>query len=245
MEIAEHVAALRRDGTRLADVAARVGLDAATPTCPGWRIADLVGHLGGAHRWAAAYLTTASPTRFSDERVAELRAVPDRAGLLEWFRAGHAELVAALAGAPPDVACWTFMPAPSPLAFWARRMAHETAIHRVDAESAVPTITGFPPEFAADGVTELLAGFFARSARLRADPPVSLSVRATDVDAGWTLRIGAERCEVVAADAAADVSVAGSASDLYLFLWNRIPADGLAVDGDASVLELWRGRATI
>ncbi|MER6443505.1 hypothetical protein ABT275_45720 [Streptomyces sp. NPDC001185] len=34
--------------------------------------------------------------------------------------------------------CWTFNPArvPSPLAFWTRRQAHETAVHRYDAEAA-------------------------------------------------------------------------------------------------------------
>lgn len=34
------------------------------------------------------------------------------------------------------VDCWTFLDAPSPLAFWARRQAHETAIHRADAQLA-------------------------------------------------------------------------------------------------------------
>ena len=32
--------------------------------------------------------------------------------------------------------CFAFLPAPSPLAFWARRQAHETGIHRADVESA-------------------------------------------------------------------------------------------------------------
>ena len=51
-------------------------------------------------------------------------------------RQGCADLVAALAAAPDDLECWTFLPAPSPRAMWARRQAHETAIHRVDAELA-------------------------------------------------------------------------------------------------------------
>src|SRR5260370_27003394 len=56
--------------------------------------------------------------------------------LLDWFRDGHASLVRALAAADPDLKCWTFMAAPSPLVFWARRQSHETAIHRVDTQQA-------------------------------------------------------------------------------------------------------------
>ena len=37
---------------------------------------------------------------------------------------------------PTTCECWTFLPAPSPRAMWARRQAHETAIHRVDAQLA-------------------------------------------------------------------------------------------------------------
>jgi uncharacterized protein (TIGR03083 family) len=77
-------------------------------------------------------------------------AQPEDDVLVEWFVAGHAALVQALRDADPDLACWTFLPAPSPLAFWARRQAHETGIHRVDAESPADSITPFPPAFAAD-----------------------------------------------------------------------------------------------
>ena len=48
----------------------------------------------------------------------------------------NANLIEALDSASPDLEAWTFLPAPSPLAMLARRQAHETAIHRYDAESA-------------------------------------------------------------------------------------------------------------
>ena len=118
------------------------------------------------HRWAARFV------------VEELdRPVPDRPGeaellrggpaddeLLSWFSAGHAGLVSALRAADPGLSCWTFLEAPSPLAFWARRQAHETAIHRVDAELAGGAPAPFPADFAADGVDELIMGFFGRDA---------------------------------------------------------------------------------
>ena len=61
---------------------------------------------------------------------------PPDAELAAGSRQGCAALADALAAAPADLECWTFLRAPSPLAMWARRQAHETAIHRVDAELA-------------------------------------------------------------------------------------------------------------
>jgi hypothetical protein len=63
-----------------------------------------------------------------------------------WFREGHASLVRVLEAADPDMTCWTFLDAPSSVAFWARRQAHETAIHRVDAEQAAAGAGGRPGE---------------------------------------------------------------------------------------------------
>ena len=74
---------------------------------------------------------------------------------------------------------------PSPLAFWARRQAHETAIHRVDAELAHGAVTPFDADFAADGVDELIMGFFGRGT---ADPvagPRTLQVVAADAGQQW------------------------------------------------------------
>ena len=92
----------------------------------------------------------------------------------------------ALASAPADLETWTFLDAPTPLAFWARRQAHETAIHRVDAESAAGDVTGFPSGFAADGIDELLLRFVGRPGRpLPVETPRSMVVRALDVPRSW------------------------------------------------------------
>ncbi len=89
--------------------------------------------------------------------------------LLDWFREGHAALVDALSRAPDDLSCWTFLAAPSPRAFWARRQAHETAIHRADAQSPTASMTPSDTDLAADGVDELLFRFMARPRRLALD----------------------------------------------------------------------------
>jgi uncharacterized protein (TIGR03083 family) len=244
VEPREHIAALERDGVLLATAAGRAGLDAVVPPCQPWRVRDLLRHLGFVHRWAAGYVSQAREEMTDGPAEDELLlAGPGDAELLGWFRDGHAELVRALRAADPRLRCWTFLPAPSALAFWARRQAHETAIHRVDAESAAGEVTPFPAPFAADGLDELIMGFWARGEE-RADRRCCLQVRATDTGAEWLVELGAGTAARRRA-AAADCTVAGPASDLYLLLWNRPPQGGqntdrVTVGGDPGLLRLWQ-----
>jgi uncharacterized protein (TIGR03083 family) len=249
VETAEHLAALSADGPRLAAAAETAGLDAPVPTCPGWRVRDLLAHVGGVHRWAALVVGERWASAPGESETAACFVAPDDAQLVGWFRDGHAALVRALTEADPALECWSFLRAPSPLAFWSRRQAHETAIHRVDAESATGVVTECDPAFAADGIDELLAGFLARSrGRLVADPPLSLGVRTTDTAERWHIRIEPDRRVVTRESADADCVLSGPADVLYRFLWNRTQpgqADGLDIAGDRSVLDLWRAKATI
>jgi len=133
-DVPDYVGALRRQGELLADAAQRSGLATAVPSCPGWAVRDLLKHTGYVHRWATGFVAEGltRPGGASEEEI--LGQGPADAELPGWFREGHAALVRALGAADPGLHCWAFLPAPSPLAFWARRQAHETAIHRVDAE---------------------------------------------------------------------------------------------------------------
>ncbi|MEU9375141.1 maleylpyruvate isomerase family mycothiol-dependent enzyme [Streptomyces sp. NPDC048255] len=246
MEINDYVKTLEREGGLLADLAEQAGPDALVPTCPQWRIADLLRHTGSVHRWAAAYVGEArlEPAPFPD--------APELAGaeLFAWFRAGHAELVRTLHEAPADVQCWTFLPtaSPSPLAFWARRQAHETAVHRMDAESALGVVYApVEPGFAEDGVDELLTGFHARPrSRVRTPEPRVLRVRAADTGAVWTVHLSPEPARTVLGDAdPADCEVTAEAAWLYAALWNRLPLAGPAVTGDLALARLWSETAGI
>src|SRR5439155_14920375 len=118
--------------------------------------------------------------------------LPDDEHLVGWFRQGHSRLVRTLETADPATECWTFLPAPSAVAFWARRQAHETGIHRVDAESpgGPEAVTPFAPRFAEDGIEEVLFGFLSRGGDgVRTDPPRSMHLHATDVDGEWLVRV--------------------------------------------------------
>jgi uncharacterized protein (TIGR03083 family) len=263
MEIADHIACLRSEGELLAEAAERSSLSAPVPTCPGWRVRDLLAHLGFVHRWAMGYVaegrTEMTPEPGEEEII---RLAPADESLLGWFRDGHARLVSVLAAADPAVRCWTFLPAASPLAFWARRQAHETAIHRADAQLAAAAagpgaaLDPFPDGLAADGVDELVMGFGGRHPGSLSDGPAVLVIRAEDgaAAAGWTVVMGEPRAWVSRAlDPApgpADASrsgpapaycrITGPAPALYLMLWNRGTAAGLDVRGDAGVLATWQ-----
>ncbi|MER6128594.1 maleylpyruvate isomerase family mycothiol-dependent enzyme [Streptomyces sp. NPDC001795] len=243
METAEFVRILDREGPLLATAAEEAGTDAKVPTCPEWQVRDLVRHTGRVHRWAAAFLAEGHTSYHPGGGLPDL----DGPELVAWFREGHRYLVDTLSSAAPDVQCWQFLPAPSPLAFWARRQAHETTVHRVDAESALRgTPTAIGPDFAVDGIDELLRSFHARSkSKVRSEKPRVLRVRATDADdAVWTVRLSAEPPVTERDDAGdADCEITGPAAQLYLSLWNRRPYPN--VTGDTSVAALWRERSAI
>ncbi|MEU7059151.1 maleylpyruvate isomerase family mycothiol-dependent enzyme [Streptomyces sp. NPDC046197] len=244
METAEFLDALDREGRLLAAAAEQAGTDAKVPTCPQWQVRDLLRHTGVVHLWAAGFVADGHPSARPMGNPPDL----DGPALVAWYRDSHRHVVETLTAAPPDLACWTFHPAPvsSPLAFWARRQAHETAIHRHDAETARGAArTAVATEFAVDGIDELLRGFHARSrSRVRTRQPRVLRVRATDADAVWTVRLSSEAPVTVrGAVGEADTELAGPADQLYLAMWNRLPVP--SVTGDREPAVLWRETSPI
>lgn len=251
VEVGRHIEMLDLDGRLLFEAAGRVELTAPVPTCPQWDIRELLAHIGYVHRWATAYVAGAVSEmvdELDDEAI--LAAAPPDGEILEWFREGHASLVRALADAPSDLVCWTFLEAPSPLAFWARRQAHETCVHRVDAQLAARVDVGaIDPECAVDGIEELLMGFFGREP---AEEPPTLDVlgvigiETADGSARWAIEILADRFRTSRGFDLSDTVVRGPAADLYLLLWNRRPGlDGVEVEGSVELLDIWRGRSQV
>ncbi|MFW6090772.1 MAG: maleylpyruvate isomerase N-terminal domain-containing protein [Actinomycetota bacterium] len=248
LSLSDHVDAITASGRALRESAARSGLAADVPTCAEWDVRGLVAHLGMVHRWAAANLRGDDGHRPEDSQ-AEAAASDD---LLGWFAAGLDALVTALHDTPDDAAAMVFLrDAPPPRQFWARRQAHETTIHAVDAISAElgrwPRAAEVPvtPAIAADGIDELLCGFLPRrKSRLRSDAPYTVVVRADDTGHAWTLRVSQDPVVTTVGDAVdADAVLRGSAAELYLGLWNR--GDEIRVAGREDVLDQWRSQVQV
>jgi uncharacterized protein (TIGR03083 family) len=235
LEQIEHNADLLLRAARMA------GLDARVPSCPQWRVLGLLQHVTKIHHWATAIISGVERSKLTFEPPAEdeIYAV---------FAAGCGALLAALRSAPDNLQAWTMFPSTSPRLFWARRQAHETTIHRVDAELAADFgVTEIATEFAKDGLDELLCGMIG--ARISAvDLPRSFTMTVTplDANAAWTVTASPQqiRCEPLARDFS-DLNVFGLAADLYRWAWHRAGDDEVALRGDMSVADTWRSHFTV
>ena len=252
MSPADLLAVLDAEVIRLTREADRVLPADPVPTCPGWTVRDLLTHLGGVHRWAADIVGRGLTTPAGQDDAAFFAAPADDDALLPWFVEGAGDLIATLRAAPPDLAAFVFLKnAPPPAVFWARRQAHETTIHRVDALAArlgrMPSTAeaGIPTELALDGIDELLTGFVPRrSSRLRTDEPFRTVVAATDAPVAWTVSVSADPPVVVeGGDPTAHSRLTGTAAALYLGLSNR--GDDLAEAGTVDLLGHWREQVRV
>lgn len=192
------------------------------PSCPGWDLREVTEHTGTVHRRTSA--------RIRDGRSGGTSTIEfphPGAELWEWFVDGGRNLVDAL-DHPPQKESWTFDPTDHTIGFWQRRQAHETLIHRWDAETAIGRSTDVPAELAADGVAEV----FDVMVRLRVVaghltlPVDAVTFRTTDTGDSWTLGGLTPGRRPVA-------TVSATAADLDLALWKRRPMDRLRIDGEA------------
>ncbi|MGI8667096.1 MAG: maleylpyruvate isomerase family mycothiol-dependent enzyme [Jatrophihabitans sp.] len=226
---------LQLQGELLAESAAHADLQAPVPACPGWTMADAVGHVARVHRRVAWRLRGGDADLFSYDQ-------PEPALLDAEYRAGLADILRALHEAPADLALAPFFPSTSPRLFWIRRMAHETAVHRVDVQLAAGFgVSEFDPDFAADGTDELLMGMAsALFSGAGLDRPRSIALTPLDANASWTVRLGPGQVQVSRESADdADLSVFGLASDLYRWVWNRADDYEVSLRGELSLADRW------
>ena len=178
----EHV---RADAARLGEVLAGGNLDADVPTCPGWTLRDLAHHLGGVHRWAR--IAAAHGRR--PER-GEVEGPPPDAGLVGWLVGGAGDLADTLATVEIGAPTWHPFPTPLVGAVWPRRQAHETVVHRWDAETVTGEHTPIDPVLAADGIAEYFELIVPRVvSRDGVDAPDPMVIELTD--AGLVLEVSA------------------------------------------------------
>jgi len=247
MDIARHVTAIEQEAQLFAAAARRSELDAVIRTCPGWDMRDLVRHLAEIHLWAAAQVSNRAAKLWVDD-LSELSAYwPDLAvfwpsddELIDWYLQTNANLVRELRNAPADLECRTFLSAPSPLAMWARRQAHETAVHRYEAERAGRTETSFDPWFAADGIDEMLVAFAPRGSEFSIGSPATMAIQTNDTNDQWHVTMTPNGITTSRGQGPAEVTLTGSASDLYLTVWNRGDDSTIEVTGNRDLVDTWR-----
>jgi uncharacterized protein (TIGR03083 family) len=235
MEPAQYLEFLARDSELLADAAVAAGPEADVPTCPGWTVEDLVRHCASGDLWARTIVETGN--RASPDLPAD---APTGAALVPYFRDGARALMVALAATDPTASVWTFAASDRTAGFWYRRRAHETSVHRFDAQAAAGDPTPIAAELAADGIDEFLSVFLPRMGNAVATDGGTLHFHCTDVDGEWLVARHGDEVRVTREHAKGDVAARGTASDLLLFIWGRVPASRLEVFGAAAALDQFR-----
>ena len=110
-------------------------------------------------------------------------------------------------------------------------VTHDNTIRRITSR--------VDPHFATDMLDELMCGFAPRPRQIDLDGPRVIHVHAEDSDEHWYLTIGAERTETSRTGDHADLTLTGTAADLYVLLWNRAPGSTVALSGDTDLIDLW------
>ena len=130
-------------------------------------------------------------------------------------------------------------------------MAHETLIHRIDAEQAHAYESQVDPELAKDGIAEIIEVFITRFPDWGEFVPGETVVRVVTDDQSWTLRLGRfvgtrrgdvvdQQKAVVEHDADPIVTIGGDPDRVLLWMWGRAPLEDVTVDGDIAAARLLR-----
>lgn len=237
MNPADHVAALRRAGSRIAG-GAEGRLDRIVPSCPGWQIADLVWHVGIVHMFwrMVARGALAGPEAWTE---------PDRPtndDLLVWFRRGVDLTATILDSVDPDTPAWTWGRR-NTVSFIARRVAQETSVHCWDAVKAIGGNEPIEQAVAVDGIDEFLDEVLPGLSHDLAGPVQTICLRAHDDTGEWTVRTGEGSYHLSRSCGQADATVTATASDLLLLLWGRRSPNQVSVDGNMAALQRFLARA--
>ena len=238
----EHLTA---DVERFAAAVRRGPLEAPISGCPDWDLRQLTTHMGVVHRWARHCAANAAPPESRDQYQPD--PALDAGALADWLLSGGEALVGVLRTIDLDGPTWHPFAVAKLGRVWPRRQAHETSIHRWDAEHATGPTTAIDPELASDGIDEYL-DLVMRHHVTRDSvtlPAGSLHIHCTDAHGEWLVSLD-EGYQLERAHAKGAAALRGPAEALLLRLWNRDTdrADELSPVGDESVLNAWLGLST-
>jgi uncharacterized protein (TIGR03083 family) len=210
------LAALERDGRAFADSCAAAGLATSVASCPEWQVADLLWHLGEVD----FFWTTIVRDGMQSYEGYHEPARPADDELMAFYRSSFADTLQVLGAADPAAPVWTW--STDHTAGWVvRRMVHETAVHRWDADQAAKRDMPIEATLASDGIDEFLEHFM--DAPSEGDELIgrTVHIHCTDVAGEWLVRT--------------NDAIRGAASDLLLALWRRQPLADTDVVGDADL----------
>jgi uncharacterized protein (TIGR03083 family) len=228
---------MRADTERMLEVAAK-GLEPDVPACPGWTVGEALVHTGEVYSHKVACMRLGKSPQEWDHGPAEGRDP------LEWFRERFDELERELTSHRPDEPTYTWHDGQRNVGFWCRRMAQETAVHRVDVESGHDAVTPVPDDLAIDGIDEVLDWFLVywHEEEVGSDAPGRGTVAVRTGDHIWRATLTADAATLDREPGHADAVVSGEPSELLLWLWGRRPDSAVIREGDDDLLRGFRER---
>ena len=227
----DHLLELGSAMSGFAELVGKASGDELVEACPDWNVRDLTVHLGTVHRWAAAIVLSGQRVEAPTPVVGE--------PIVDWYAGTATALLSALQAVSPDEPTPNYSHLNERAQFHHRRQMHEATVHSVDAAQALGRDESewvVPSAIAADGVDEVIQVLFPRMTAGGRRPDVRCRIRLTATDTGQEWLIGPGDGEFspplqLHPSYDADVSVTGTASDLYLALWHRVPRFRLEFDG--------------
>lgn len=240
------LSAFRSDAALLLAAATPDTLDDPVPTRPDWRLRDLVWHLTNVYTWVGGHVARGRTDRPPAADPAE-PAPPDAAAVLERWEAAYRELERTLDGVDAELPAWNWAPQPKTAAFWHRRMAHDTAVHRWDVQVATGATEPVEAKLAADGIHEVLDSWLPAG---RGHDPAGVTgvahLVASDLEHDWYVRFRGRAVALLDTSTLrpeehpVHAEASGTASDLELALYGRVGFDILDTSGNPRLLEALR-----
>jgi uncharacterized protein (TIGR03083 family) len=241
MDDSRYLECLAADYGDLRDAAAAVELAVPVPTCPGWTMGDLVFHV------AEVYLHKATVMRTGEWPEQWPPPGAEQEAELPLLGRAYGELIAEFSARQPTNATPTWYDPDQTVAFWIRRMAQETVIHRIDAELAAGLpVTPVPDDLAVDGVDEVLKRFLGydvealdqlQGGHLASDGGQD-TITVLAGEAAWTVRPSPR--EVVIEEGASEnprVVIQAAPDPMLRWLWGRGGNEAVRLTGEKA----WAG----
>jgi uncharacterized protein (TIGR03083 family) len=239
----DHLDVIASAGARIL-AAYRSNPDGRVPWSDRWTVRSVARHVAGSHH-AVALILSDRPTADFAQAAAMPRVEADDPDFPAWFSANTQRLLAECRAVPPTAVCWT----PHPLlsgtgAYWVRRIACDTLVHRWDAEAGAGIVgPAMEPGTAADAVDEVLTvGLPATRAMTDAPAGPGIRLACTDTHQAWHLDLSeAGRLTVHTEPIDVAVTLRGTAEALLLWIWRRVDIAGgeIEVEGDRTVVTRW------
>ena len=243
LRITDYLTELKTEAAGLRSMCDPAALTRIAPSRPHTTVAGILLELARLYRWSVDALFT--PPSEDHDLPKPPPVIAQGTAVLDVYDQSLAAALEAIEARSADTPAWTWAPVEWRAEFWHRRAAVATGLARWDVQMAVGATAPVPVALAAEAISEVFEAFIPVGARRGTHPEATGLVQlfAQDADATWFVRLRGGRVALLdQPDARTELQAraAGSASDIALALWGRLPFGICDVVGDEALLQALR-----